>query len=82
MCLTCWFFLYQDVDYYTRAWELSESQSSRAQRSLGLWHLKREEYKESVECLQKSLAVNSLQAGVLVTGVAIVVLVGAGGLVV
>ncbi len=53
----------QDAEYYKQAWELSSSTSSRAQKSLGLWHLRREEYAESIECLQKSLSINSLQDG-------------------
>lgn len=53
----------QDPDYYKEAWQVSNSRSSRAMKSLGLWHLRQEQYAESVECLQKSLAINSLQAG-------------------
>ena len=54
----------QDADYYREAWDISASRCARAQRSLGLWHLRREEFQETVECLQKSLVINSLQAGI------------------
>ena len=53
----------QNADCYEKAWELSACRSSRAQKSLGLWYLRREQYAESVACLQKSLAINSMQAG-------------------
>ena len=51
----------EDPQYYLNAWELSTHRSARAQRSLGLYYLKREQYDKSVESLQLSLQVNSLQ---------------------
>lgn len=50
-----------DKQYYEKAWDFSKGKSSRAQRSLGTWHLNRKEYKECSEAFQKTLQLNPLQ---------------------
>ncbi|XP_064398151.1 tetratricopeptide repeat protein 27-like isoform X2 [Halichondria panicea] len=55
--------LTNDPQHYKRAWEVSNNHSARAQRALGLYHLRREEYHECIESLQLSLKVNAMQDG-------------------
>ena len=64
--------LTNDPQHYRRAWEVSNNHSARAQRALGLYHLRREEYHECIESLQLSLKVNAMQVGV--TAVSVMVL--------
>jgi tetratricopeptide (TPR) repeat protein len=50
-----------DVSCYEKAWELSQHRSSRAQRHWGNYYFSKKEYEQSIEHLEQSLALNSLQ---------------------
>lgn len=51
-----------DPKHYLKAWELSDKKSSRAQRSLGMYHYRKREYGEAIPYLERSLELNGLQA--------------------
>lgn len=53
--------LTNDPEWYRRAWTVSNDRCARAQRSLGLYHLRREEYSECIDSLQLSLSCNGMQ---------------------
>jgi len=53
-----------DKEYYEKAWEFSKHRNARSQRSIGLWHLRKDEFAEAVPFFQKSLELNYLQPGI------------------
>jgi tetratricopeptide (TPR) repeat protein len=50
-----------DVACYSKAWEFSNHRSSKAQRHWGNYYFSKKEYEQSIEHLEKSLELNSLQ---------------------
>ncbi|KAJ2845873.1 hypothetical protein GGI22_006417, partial [Coemansia erecta] len=52
--------LKSDPEHWRHAWEASGQRFARAMRSLGSYHYKRREYKESIDCYQNALRLNPL----------------------
>jgi tetratricopeptide (TPR) repeat protein len=48
------------VDYYDRAWSVSELRFSRAKRSIGNYLVKNEKFEEAIEPFDQALAINPL----------------------
>ncbi|XP_047131982.1 tetratricopeptide repeat protein 27 isoform X1 [Hydra vulgaris] len=53
-----------DIQYYEKAWTVSNYRSARAQRSIGLSYLRKQMFAEAIPYLQKSLDLNCLQPSV------------------
>ncbi|KAI9323488.1 hypothetical protein BX666DRAFT_1847170 [Dichotomocladium elegans] len=53
----------QNPDHWRKAWEVSGHHNARAMRTLGAYHYKRQEYKESITCYQRALEINPLFEG-------------------
>lgn len=54
----------QDPQHFEKAWEISKHTSSRAQRSLGLMHYHKKEFKDAIPYLEKSVELNGIQMNV------------------
>lgn len=50
----------QDPEKYKEAWEASGQRFARAQRSLGAYYFKREQFQEAMTCYQLALKINPL----------------------
>ncbi|TCD64236.1 hypothetical protein EIP91_004338 [Steccherinum ochraceum] len=48
------------LQHYERAWELSKETSGRAMRSLGGYYFARGDYKNTITCLRRAVAINPL----------------------
>ncbi|KAF7261152.1 hypothetical protein EG68_01897 [Paragonimus skrjabini miyazakii] len=54
--------------YYVQAWDVSEHRSARAMRSLAIVHMYIDkDYEKAIECFEKSLSINNLQASLWFT---------------
>ncbi|KAJ2517506.1 hypothetical protein H4217_003920 [Coemansia sp. RSA 1939] len=52
--------LKSDPEHWRHAWDISGQRFARAMRSLGSYHYKRHEYKETIECYQDALKLNPM----------------------
>ena len=50
----------KDHTYWERAWEESSYKCSKAMRSLGRYYFFENDFKKSIECFEKALAINKL----------------------
>ncbi|KAF8933027.1 hypothetical protein BGZ58_006636 [Dissophora ornata] len=50
----------EDPEKFKEAWEVSGHRFARAQRSLGAYYFKRQQYKEAMPCYQHALKINPL----------------------
>ncbi|WVW82827.1 hypothetical protein I302_104839 [Kwoniella bestiolae CBS 10118] len=50
------------IEYYEKAWEVSENTSSRSMRSLGTIYVGSNDYEQAIKCLSNSLQINPLYA--------------------
>ncbi|XP_058833342.1 tetratricopeptide repeat protein 27 isoform X2 [Topomyia yanbarensis] len=54
-----------EVQYYQKAWEMSNETSARAQRHWGNFYFAKKQYQEAIPHLQKSIEINCLQENTL-----------------
>ncbi|KAF3914173.1 hypothetical protein AA313_de0210348 [Arthrobotrys entomopaga] len=54
--------LENEPKFYEKAWQVSGNRYARAQRSLGVYYLRREEFKSAIEAFRLSLNVNQLNS--------------------
>ncbi|WWC89797.1 uncharacterized protein L201_004723 [Kwoniella dendrophila CBS 6074] len=52
----------QAIEYYEKAWEISEETSSRSMRSLGTLYVGLNEYDKAIQCFKDALQINPLYA--------------------
>ncbi|XP_050404245.1 tetratricopeptide repeat protein 27 isoform X1 [Patella vulgata] len=56
-----------DVQWYQKAWELSNHRSARSMRCMGFLYFTKQDYETALDCFEKSLEINPLQIPVWFT---------------